>query len=678
MPVPASYYSAEDLERAAVFLQDVLEAGGGTIEMELICKDGRKVPTEYRVSVIYGGQGEPEYILSIGRDVTRRKQTEKMVQEEKVRAQKYLDIAGVMFIAIDTNGEVTLANQKGREILGYNSDEIIGRNWFDSFVPMNMRDDTRIVFNKLMDGDIEPVEYYENSVLTKGGEERIVAWRNTIVKDDDGNITGSLSSGEDITERKQAEEALRESEIQYRTLFEAASDAILMVQITDEGAYVSDCNSRTIEMFGCTREHLIGKPPADLSPPVQPDGRSTVDRIKQIVRTGMEGVSQCFEWSNRRPDGTCFDAEVSLNRIDISGKPYMQAIIRDITERKQAEEELRNAFAEIKGLKEELESENIQLKREVQRAHLPGEMIARSETMKSALIQAERVAATDSTVLLSGETGTGKELMARSIHNMSARKSGPLVVVNCSAVPVGLIESELFGHEKGAYTGAHARQIGRFEAAKGGTIFLDEIGELPLEIQVKLLRVLQERRVERLGNHKSIDVDVRIIAATNRDLEQAVRDGAFREDLFFRLNVFPITIPPLRKRPEDIDELVRVFVEEFSRSMGKRVEKISRTRLERLRSYHWPGNIRELRNIVERAMIQMDSGLLRIDIPEPADRQTSGVQALDDVERNHIVSVLERTNWRVRGAGGAAELLRINPSTLDSRLKKLRIVRPSQ
>ncbi len=310
-----------------------------------------------------------------------------------------------------------------------------------------------------------------------------------------------------------------------------------------------------------------------------------------------------------------------------------------------------------------------------------GIVVGQSTAVRGVLDQIRQVAATDSTVLLLGETGTGKELFATQIHELSARRGRPMVRVNCSAIPATLMESELFGRDKGAFTGALARQIGRFELADHSTIFLDEIGDVPAEIQVKLLRVLEERQIERLGNPRGIHVDVRIIAATHRNLEQKIASDDFREDLFYRLNVFPIQVPPLRERFEDIPLLVWRFVEEFSKAFGKRVDTIPRETMAALQRYSWPGNIRELRNVVERAMIVATGPRLSIPLPAqvlppqkaPAARRSA---RLTDVEHDHIRSVLEISGWRIRGEGGAAERLGLKPTTLETRMTKLGIHRP--
>jgi transcriptional regulator with GAF, ATPase, and Fis domain len=354
-----------------------------------------------------------------------------------------------------------------------------------------------------------------------------------------------------------------------------------------------------------------------------------------------------------------------------------QQLEREIEERKQAEMRLQSALMEVQKLKDRLEKENVYLREEIKLKHQHKEIIGQSEAIKQVLNQVEQVAGMNSTVLIMGETGTGKELIALAIHQNSTCKEKPMVKINCAALPSTLLESELFGREKGAYTGALSRQAGRFEIADGSTIFLDEIGDLPLELQGKLLRVLESGEFERLGSSKTIRVNVRIIAATNRDLAKAVRAGKFREDLYYRLNVFPIKVPPLRERLEDISILAWAFIKEFQEPMGKRIETISRQSLEAMQRYPWPGNIRELRNLIEHAMIISQDKVLKVEMPEAFDSERVYGFSLEEVERKHILSILEKGRWRIRGKGGAAEILGLNPTTLYSKMKKLGIQRLS-
>jgi formate hydrogenlyase transcriptional activator len=361
----------------------------------------------------------------------------------------------------------------------------------------------------------------------------------------------------------------------------------------------------------------------------------------------------------------------------VMGFKLIAQVFANALARKRMEEQLQSRLVEIGDLKQRLEMENLYLQEEVKVLGGHTTIVGRSDAIRRVLAKAEQVAQTDSTVLISGETGTGKELLARSIHNMSARKERPMVVVNCASLPPALIEGELFGREKGAYTGALTRMKGRFEIADGSTVFLDEIGELPLEVQSKLLRVLEEGCFERLGSTRTLKVNVRIIAATNRDLPRDVNEGRFRKDLYYRLNVFPISIPPLRQRREDIPPLVWAFLRALEKRMGKRIERIPRRTMEALQAHFWPGNVRELRNAIEHAMILTTGTTLTLNIPLPTSTETLSASTLQDVERSHILAVLEKTGWRVGGNGGAAEALGLNRTTLQWKMKKLGLKRPT-
>jgi transcriptional regulator with GAF, ATPase, and Fis domain len=335
--------------------------------------------------------------------------------------------------------------------------------------------------------------------------------------------------------------------------------------------------------------------------------------------------------------------------------------------------------AEIRRLKESAEQENISLREVVQLQTEQGEIIGKSDALQYVLYKLERVARTDATVLLLGETGVGKELFARAIHRSSSRKDRPLLKVDCAALAPSLIESELFGHERGAFTGAVAARKGRFEIAEGGTVFLDEVGELSPELQVKLLRVLEDGCVERVGASKPINVNVRIIAATNRDLDESIQEGRFRRDLFYRLNAFPLTIPPLRERQSDIPLLAEHFVRVFSARHSRPITRITLATLKLLQEYSWPGNVRELENVIERAVITSEGKTLHVQpLAVRSTREPSGrvVKSLADVEKEHILAVLEKTMWRIEGQSGAARILGLHPDTLRHRMKKLHITRP--
>jgi DNA-binding NtrC family response regulator len=360
-------------------------------------------------------------------------------------------------------------------------------------------------------------------------------------------------------------------------------------------------------------------------------------------------------------------------------KANMQ-LTQEIEERKKTESSLQGTFAEIKLLKDRLQAENIHLQREVAQQFNFGEIIGQSNALSRVFSQVEQVASMNATVLLLGETGTGKGVVARAIHSRSARKNRPLITVNCTTLPATLVESELFGREKGAFTGSDTKQIGRFELADGGTIFLDEIGEMPMDLQSKLLRVIQDGEFERLGSPRTIKTDVRIIAATNRNLEEEIRNGKFREDLFYRLNVFPITMPQLRQRKDDIPLLVNHFVVKFNKKIGKKIETVSKDTLNSLQEYHWPGNVRELESVIERAVISSQGATLHVLDRFDTYRKTEepdgqDIKSLAELEHDHILKVVQKTDWRIEGKNGAAALLGLHPSTLRARMRKYSVIR---
>ncbi len=363
--------------------------------------------------------------------------------------------------------------------------------------------------------------------------------------------------------------------------------------------------------------------------------------------------------------------ELTLARFQVAADVFANALIR-----KQTDEQLRKAYSEISELRDRLENENRCLREEIKLENNHSAVVGSSQAIRGVLRKTEQVADTDSTVLIMGETGTGKELIARTIHELSRRSNRPLVKVNCAALPGSLIESELFGREKGAYTGALAREIGRFEIADHSTIFLDEIGEMPADVQAKLLRVLQEGQFERLGSSRTISVDVRVIAATNRDVSAMVKDGKFREDLYYSLNVFPIVVPPLRERPEDVPALVWHILKELGKRMGKKVEGVHAGTMETLQRFSWPGNVRELRNVIERNLILNKGPIFRLNPEEFREKPDVTMVSLNELEANYIRTVLESTHGRIRGRGGAAEILGVKPTTLDARMKKLHVHRP--
>ncbi|HOP47098.1 MAG TPA: sigma 54-interacting transcriptional regulator [Desulfobacteraceae bacterium] len=475
----------------------------------------------------------------------------------------------------------------------------------------------------------------------------------------------------DVNAIKQAEEKIRKSEEQYRKLVETMNDSLAVI---DKDGLVCYVNDRFIELLGYEKDELMGRGLIEFFD--DPSKNIFKEQFGLRKKSEKKGFYEASFISKTLKKIHTIVSSMRITDGDGNFKGSF-AVITDITRRKKMELELQTAFSNIKQLKERLEVENIYLREEIELKYKHEGIVGKSDRLKSVLRQVEQVAETDSTVLLMGETGTGKELIARMIHNLSQRKSMTMVKVNCAALPPTLIESELFGREKGAYTGSLSKQKGRFEIADGSTIFLDEVGELPLELQGKLLRVLQEGEFQRLGSSKTICVDVRVIAATNHDIRSAVSEGKFREDLYYRLNVFPIFVPSLRERLEDIPMLVRTFIREFEEKMGKRIETIRQKSMKSLQSYHWPGNIRELRNVIEHAMIISKGGVLNVQIPKTHSPIIEHIDLrLDSVERNHIIKILEKTGWRIKGKNGAAQILGLNPSTMHSKMKKLG-VRPN-
>ncbi len=399
--------------------------------------------------------------------------------------------------------------------------------------------------------------------------------------------------------------------------------------------------------------------------------------IRGFQAGGVDYINKPFNsWELLTRVKTHIDLKISHDKLKDVNITLEKLVNEKTAQLKEAFDDLQQAYNEINLLKEKLLSENIMLKEEIKIHKSFDEIIGHNESLQRVLKQVEQVASTDATVLIMGETGTGKELIARAIYNNSQRKNKQFVKINCASIPATLIESELFGHEKGAFTGALQKKIGRFELAHNGTLFLDEIGELPIELQPKLLRVLQEGEFERIGSNITIKVNIRIIAATNRDLLEEVYQGKFRSDLFYRLNVFPIHLPSLRERKNDIPELVKYFVDKSTKKFNKEISSIPMTEFKKLTAYNWPGNIRELENIVERAVILSDGKEFKVGdwmFAKEKAKVDDSLRPLDVVEKEYIEKVLYHTNWRIRGDYGAASILGLKPTTLESRMLKLGI-----
>jgi len=530
---------------------------------------------------------------------------------------------------------------------------------------------------------------------------------------DGAEIVGAVAIHTDLTELRQEAEKLsrayEKADGLHADLKRQTAEVNAVLDALPDGLYIGDlqgvrrCNAQGLRLLGASRPEELNIRIEDLlerfdirdaegqlrlRPENTTFGRALQGEtcVMNVIQTDLQTGQQRIVRSSGAPvvvDGAVI-AAVTVS-TDITDQIKAQAEIEALNEHldqlvnertielTQANASLARALSEVETLKERLEAENAYLQVENDRQYHFDEVVGESALLQEVFYQIETVAPQDTTVLLLGETGTGKGMLARAIHSRSARSARPMVMVNCTALPANLIESELFGREKGAFTGADSRQIGRFELADKGTLFLDEVGDLPLELQAKLLHVLQEKEFSRLGSSQTIHVDVRIIAATNRDLKEEMAKGRFREDLYYRLNIFPVTVPPLRYRKEDIPLLVDLFMRKFCRRMGKEIRQISAATLARLVDHSWPGNVRELENVIERAVIITRGDTLRVldrfDPIEP-EAEDNGFPTLSELERGHILKVLKRTKGRIDGKNGAAAILGLNPSTLRGRMRK--------
>jgi formate hydrogenlyase transcriptional activator len=645
--------------------------------------------------------------------------------ESERRVRLMLDSAAEAICACDANGTCLFANRSAARILGYGDPaEVIGKNLHElehhtrkDGTPYPIEEcpiysgfqkgesvhrDDEVYWRK--DGTCFPVEYWSHPVI------------------ESGQTIGAVITFIDITERKHTEEALRRSEEQNRTLLQI-NNAII-TNLTQEALLrsISTALQRFIGFDRCAI--TLYQPDRDTFRFLAVEGESSAYfQAGMEVRRGETSVGWVYDHQQPRVIGSLQETAEFANERRLAGEGIhsicilpmvLQAkcigtlsfvsrqcdryseqdsvFLQEVANQVVLAIQNMQSYGEISSLRARLEKENVYLREELRAEHNFEEIVGNSPALLKVLRDVEQVAPTDSTVLISGETGTGKELVARAIHNRSTRSSRALVIVNCSAISAGLVESELFGHVKGAFTGALDRRIGRFELANGGTIFLDEIGELSLDTQVKLLRVLQEREFEPVGSSRTLSVDVRVIAATNRNLRDAVEAGRFRGDLFYRLNVFPIELPPLRERRSDIPKLVAFVLSRISKRLGKKIEGVSRESMEHLLNYPWPGNVRELQNVIERAgivstepILQLDRDLIPVTGAKAPENQnmealvssrtasSSELPTLNQVERNHILAALQRAGGKIEGMNGAARILDLHPNTLRHRLQKLGI-----
>ena len=699
------------------------------IEKQYWRKDGSLVWVSNNVSLVPNTESTPRFMLALSEDITERKQAEAALQlsEEKVRL--ILNSASEGIFGCDSHGTCLFSNPAAVRLLGYDDPkELLGKNMH------------ALEHHTRKDGKPFPIEecpiyigFHENrgvhiddDIFWKkdGSSFPVEYWSHPLVRD--GKTVGAVVTFFDISERREAAESLRKSEQRKHTLLEvnnaiinnltqealfaSAYDAIRRVVPFDRAAFLLyQPESKTLKLLSMegteesdffrlgkeydlheTRmsawvlEHQEVVRRGDLEREQQSPGE------KRLVAEGIQSYCALPLVARGTSIGTFTVWSETKNRYTHSDAE----LLREVANQVALSIANMKSYEEIAALKARLEKENVYLQEEIRTVHNFEEIVGNSPALLELLRRVDQVAPTDSSVLIYGETGTGKELIARAIQDRSNRKDRPLVKVNCSAISAGLVESELFGHVKGAFTGAFERRIGRFELADGGTIFLDEVGELPLETQVKLLRVLQEREFEPVGSNRSVRVDVRIIAATNRNLQESIRKGSFRSDLYYRLNVFPLELPPLRERRSDIPQLAMFFLSRYARNLGKKIDGISEAATERLNSYSWPGNIRELQNVIERALILSHGPILELDadliglstFDVPGDTRQEMAQAtqpigpysaltLEDVERTHIAAVLEQCRGVIEGANGAAKTLGMHPNTLRHRIQKLGIKR---
>lgn len=600
------------------------------------------------------------------RDITDKKLLEIRVAEVHKRYLEILDLQDDLVALSHPDSTLTYVNFAYAKFHGKRPEELVGSRWYAFLSEEDIEQHRKIIESLTIHNRSSKVVNVSNDLA---GNPHWYEWVVKGIFDEDGQLKELYTSGHEITELKLLNEKLRISQTRLKEVLDYQSDMIVRHTIDSTILFV---NKAFAWFSGTPRERFIGLKWFDL---VSAEVASQVRQLMEMLTP--ESPSSKYEMMNKRYDGKeLWISWISTGIFDEAGKLVeLQVVGRDVSDRKEAEKKLNTAHEELSELKRKLEQENLYLREKTTVSKPMGGIVADSACMYEVFEKVKQVASTNAPVLLIGETGTGKELVAHAIHNASRRNKRTMVTVNCAALPPSLIESELFGREKGAYTGALSKQIGRFELANNSTLFLDEIGELPVEIQVKLLRVLQFGEYQLLGSPETRKVDVRIIAASNKNLSKAVADGSFRSDLFYRLNVFPIVIPPLRERKEDIPSLVFHFVDDIGQNMGKRIEKVSTRSMNKLLRHDWPGNVRELRNIIEYNMILSSDHTLEINLPDSsADSPAAG--SLHDQGKMIIERVLLQTGWRIRGKDGAAEKLGMKESTLRFKMKKLGLTRP--
>jgi PAS domain S-box-containing protein len=658
--IPERFRAAHPAHRQNFGVRPSVRPMGMGLELQGRRKDGTEFPVDIMLSPL-----EVDGVLvsvAVIRDVTERARIEAALHQSEERFR--LLVEGVKDYAIfmlDPAGRVATWNAGAERLKGYRAQEVVGQHFSRFYTREDIeggKPDNELK-TAASQGRLED----EGWRLRKDGSRFWADVVITAIRNNSGELLGFSKVTRDFTDRKRAEDAVQLSEQRFRALFEFSPDAVL---VTDQQGNIAEVNGQVENFFGYDRAELLGQPVEVLIPErfrkTHPARRN---EYASNPRTRPMGIG--LELRGRRKNGSEFPVDIMLSTVETPAGKIVLSVIRDLSEKVRTQEELQRRERETRYLEEELHTE-----------HGFEDIIGESTSLRRVLKQAETVAATDVTVLLLGETGTGKDLIARAIHQLSSRRARTLVKLNCAAIPTGLLESELFGHERGAFTGAISQKIGRLELAHQGTLFLDEVGDLPPELQPKLLRALQEKEFERLGGIRTIPIDIRLVAATNRNLEKMVADREFRSDLYYRLRVFPITIPALRERRDDIPLLVRYFVTKHARRMDKQIESIPVDVMKALTKWDWPGNIRELENFIERAVILTKGSALRAPLAEldlPPETSSKDDATLETTEREHILRVLRETKGVIAGGQGAAAKLGLKRTTLNSKLKKLGIER---
>jgi len=668
-----------DCEKCSVrrVLADTFETGQERrqVQARLVLGDERDIHDKHvLISIAPIELSTGRQVLVCIEDISTHVRTTEGREESNARFQLACETANIAICTTDLVGRFTMVNKQMCITFGYTEEEFLGMSVEDITHPEDLEVTLRFI-RQAASGKVGHGRFVKRYVH-KDGRTIWGELSSSTLQDAQGTPQYFVTFIHDITERKLAEEALKTS---HDSLAEAQRIAHVGNWDWDIESNELNWSDEVYRIFGLSRQEFGATYEAFLDYVHADDRESVKQAVEEAFR---ESTPYSIYHRIVRPDGSeRIVHERAVVTFTKTGQPTRIAgTVQDVTEQKQAEQELREAFQKIDQLRERLQEENVYLREETGSNRGYKDIVGQSEVLRLALGKIEHVAGTNANVLLLGETGTGKELFARAVHNQSPRKQRPLVKVNCAALPGSLIESELFGHIKGAFTGALDDKVGRFQLADGGTLFLDEIGELAPELQTKLLRVLQEGEFERVGGGETLEVDVRIIAATNRDVQEAMDAGRLRPDLYYRLAVFPVEIPPLRLRREDIPLLVWHFIEKKQRGLGKNISQIPKKVMNALTQYDWPGNVRELENVVERAMILSLGPTLTLAgaFAKPAqNRRADGSSCnLEDVERAHIVGVLEDCDWTIKGPGNTADRLGLKPSTLHSRMKKLGIQRP--